>query len=149
MITRGSADDLPAVMTVMTAAFEPRYGEAWTSAQCLALLALPGAHLWLARQPEVIGFALARTIVGECELMMIGVLPVMQRRGIGRVLLSRIIEEAGHQNAEAIFLEVRRGNPAIALYASSKFKQVGLRSLYYRGASGEQFDAETHRLSLI
>ncbi len=81
--------------------------------------------------------------------MMIGVLPMMQRSGIGNQLLNHVIANARSQNAHAIFLEVRRGNPAAALYASHDFKHVGTRSRYYRGATGEQFDAETHRLSLI
>jgi [ribosomal protein S18]-alanine N-acetyltransferase len=148
-IREGTADDLAAVMAVMGAAFDPRFGEGWTSAQCLALLALPGARLVVARRGGPVGFALARTIVGDCELMMIGVLPAMQRQGIGRELLDHIIEDARQNGAEAVFLEVRCGNPAIDLYHAARFGKVGTRARYYRGRDGEQFDAETYRLALI
>jgi [ribosomal protein S18]-alanine N-acetyltransferase len=148
-IRDGGADDLASVMTVMAAAFDPRFGESWTSAQCLALLALPGARLFVARRGGPVGFALARTIAGDCELMMLGVLPAMQRQGIGRALLDRVIEDARIHGAEAIFLEVRSGNPAIDFYRSRRFVKVGIRYRYYRGIDGEQFDAETHRIALI
>jgi len=147
-IREGSAEDLPAVMPVMSAAFDPRFGEGWTSAQCLALLAMPGARLFVARRGGPVGFALCRTIAGDCELMMIGVLPAMQRQGIGRLLLDKVIADATKHNADAIFLEVRSGNPAIDLYRARNFVKVGSRHRYYRGKDGEQFDAETHRLSL-
>jgi [ribosomal protein S18]-alanine N-acetyltransferase len=148
-VREGTADDLAAVMPIMTAAFDPRFGEAWTSAQCLALLSLPGARLFIARRGGPVGFALARTIAGDCELMMIGVLPAMQRQGIGLVLLDNVIADARKNDAEAIFLEVRSGNPAIDLYCTRNFVKVGSRPRYYRGIGGEQFDAETHRLSLV
>ncbi len=148
-VAPGSADDLPQVMTVMNAAFEPRFGEAWTSAQCLALLALPGSQLLVASDTALVGFALARTIAQECELMMIGVMPRLQRGGIGGLLLNHVISNARLHKAEAIFLEVRRGNPAIDFYGAYDFKHVGTRTRYYRGVSGEQFDAETHCLNLI
>lgn len=148
-IREGTGDDLAAIMPVMAAAFDPRFGEGWTGAQCLALLALPGARLFVARRGGPVGFALARTIAGDCELMMIGVLPAMQRQGIGLALLDKVIADARKNAAEAIFLEVRSGNPAIDLYRERDFIKVGSRPRYYRGNDGEQFDAETHRLSLI
>jgi [ribosomal protein S18]-alanine N-acetyltransferase len=148
-VKEGSADDLPAVMAVMAAAFDPRFGESWSSAQCLALLALPGATLFVARRGGPVGFALARTIAGDCELMMLGVLPAMQRQGVGRALLDRVIDDARKHGAEAIFLEVRSGNPAIDFYRVGDFAKVGTRARYYRGSAGEHFDAETHRLPLV
>jgi len=147
-VREGSADDLAAIMPVMNAAFDPRFGEGWTSAQCLALLAMPGARLFVARRGGPVGFALSRTIGGDCELMMIGVLPAMQRQGIGLALLDRVIADARKHSAEAIFLEVRSGNPATVLYLGRNFIKVGSRVRYYRGNDGEQFDAETYRLSL-
>lgn len=147
-VREGSADDLPAVMTVMSAAFDPGFGEAWTASQCLALLALPGSRLVLAKRGGPVGFALARTIAGQCELMMLGVLPGMQRQGIGGLLLSNVIESGRLHGAEAVFLEVRSGNRAIDFYGRHGFVKVGIRSRYYRGSSGLQFDAETHRLVL-
>jgi ribosomal-protein-alanine N-acetyltransferase len=150
-ILEGSADDLPELMEVMTAAFEARFGEAWTASQCLALMTMPGTRLVLARADNfdetnsLLGFALSRTIVGECELMMLGVNPTSQRQGIGAKLLADVINRANSDQASAVFLEVRSGNPASQLYICSGFEKVGVRARYYRGKSGELFDAETYR----
>jgi ribosomal-protein-alanine N-acetyltransferase len=152
-IEEGAADALPELMKVMTAAFDPRFGEAWTASQCLALMTMPGTRLVLARGDEVLGcallgFALSRTMVGECELMMLGVDPAAQRRGIGTRLLDNVIASALSEKAFAVFLEVRAGNVASQLYLCSGFEKVGVRSRYYRGNAGEVFDAETFRRTL-
>ncbi|MDB5713489.1 MAG: family N-acetyltransferase [Sphingomonadales bacterium] len=144
-IVDGSASDLPELMKVMTAAFDARFGEAWTSSQCLALMTMPGTRLVLARDQELLGFALSRTIAGECELMMLGVDPAHQRRGVGGSLLKNVMASADHEQATAIFLEVRSGNPAAELYVCFGFEKVGVRKSYYRGKSGEVFNAETYR----
>ncbi|CAN5338252.1 N/A [soil metagenome] len=148
VIVEGSTDDLPALMRVMNAAFNPRFGEAWTSSQCLALMTMPGTRLILARTESLSGFALSRTIVGECELMMLGVDPASQRQGVGSALLNNVIVSASDQRASAVFLEVRTGNSAIELYTVNGFEKVGVRSRYYRGSGGEVFDAETFRRTL-
>ena len=44
-----------------------------------------------------------------------------------------------------VFLEVRQGNPALALYLRVGFLQVGQRENYYRGKSGDYFNALTLR----
>lgn len=147
-LVEGSAADLPEVMAVMTSAFEPRFGEAWSASQCLALLTMPGTRLILARADTLLGFALSRTIVGECELMMLGVDSAAQRQGVGRKLLNNVVEAANSEQAVAVFLEVRSGNPASELYICSGFEKVGVRSRYYRGNAGEVFDAETYRRML-
>jgi ribosomal-protein-alanine N-acetyltransferase len=144
----GSGADLPELMGVMTAAFDPRFGEAWTASQCLALMTMPGTRLILARAETLLGFALIRTVVDECELMMLGVDPTAQRRGVGASLLDNVISVTISEQISAVFLEVRSGNSATDLYIRSGFQKVGLRARYYRGNKGETFDAETYRLAL-
>ena len=41
-IVHGGATDLATVNAIMSEAFDPRFGEAWTPSQCLAHPALPG-----------------------------------------------------------------------------------------------------------
>ncbi len=148
VIARGGVDDLPAIMPVMTRAFSPQFGEAWTESQCLGVLAMPGSELMVARDGDLVGFALSRTIVGECELMLLAVAPESQQNGVGRALLSTMISNARSCGARMIFLEVRQGNPAITLYSFVGFAEVGRRRGYYRGSNGESFDALTYRLAL-
>jgi ribosomal-protein-alanine N-acetyltransferase len=147
-IEAGSADNLPEVMRVMNAAFDPRYGEAWTASQCLALMTMPGTRLLLARDETLVGFALTRTVLNECELMMLGVDPAMQRHGVGTYLLDEILKYARAESVRSVFLEVRSENPAIQLYTRSGFEKVGVRLRYYCGNNREVFDAETFRREL-
>lgn len=138
-------DDLDDVMQVMTAAFDKRYGEAWTRSQCAGILPMDGVRLVLAREDDArpAGFSLYRTIGGDSELLLLAVVPESQGRGIGRALLRQFIDESKKKGVDNVHLEVRDGNPAIHLYEAAGFEQVGRRRNYYRGCNGEQFDALT------
>ena len=52
ILSPGGHADLRDVMTVMDDSFDPRFGEAWTKAQCAGLLPLAGVWLTLARENE-------------------------------------------------------------------------------------------------
>jgi len=143
---QGTSRDLDAVMQVMTAAFGDRFGEAWTRSQCAGILPMSGVSLVIARDDpngSVVGFSLSRSVADEAELLLLGVMPSHRRRGIGGALLERFIESARQGGAGRIHLEVREGNPAIAMYQSAGFKQVGRRRKYYHGENGSDFDALT------
>src|SRR3546814_15978831 len=76
------------VARIMQAAFDPRCGEAWTRSQCAGVMAMPGVALTIAElDGRVAGFAIARTIMDEAELLLLAVDPARRRRGIGRALL--------------------------------------------------------------
>lgn len=148
-IDPGSMADLADVMVAMGDAFDPEFGEAWTEAQCAGILGMPGSWLLIARHGEdPAGFALVRKIVDEAELLLIAVRRRYRRHGIGRALLDRVVVEAQCDGAEALHLEVREGNPALALYSNAGFEQVGVRRAYYRGRSGKVFDALTFKRRL-
>jgi [ribosomal protein S18]-alanine N-acetyltransferase len=147
-IKRCGVEHLPMIMPVMTSAFDAQFGEAWTEAQCLGVVSMPGSHLIVARSDVAVGFALSRVIVDECELMLLAVAPESQHRGVGRQLLAAMIADARNAQAASIFLEVRNGNPAISLYSSAGFVEVGRRRGYYRGPLNETFDALTFRMAL-
>ena len=85
----------------------------------------------LAPEYRVAGFIAARLTAGEVHINNIGVREMYRRRGIGRALLTCVLEaSAGH--ARAAFLEVRASNrPAQALYQRYGFKIVGRRRHYY------------------
>ncbi|OYU74241.1 MAG: ribosomal-protein-alanine acetyltransferase, partial [Alphaproteobacteria bacterium PA3] len=51
------------IMPVMDAAFDPAFGEAWNSGQCLGMLSITGSELLVARRENaIVGFALSRTV---------------------------------------------------------------------------------------
>lgn len=141
--------DLRKVMPVMTAAFDPAYGEAWSEAQMAGLLIGPAARLVLAHsEGDAAGFALTRDILDETELMLIATVPEHRGRGIGAALLRDAIDHARGRGSRTMFLEVRRGNPAEHLYLAQGFAKVGERPHYYRGVDGRAHDARTFRLDL-
>lgn len=144
VLSRGQEADLSEVMTVMDGGFDPGFGEAWTLSQCAGLLPLPGVWLTLARDgEEVVGFALARLVADEAELLLLAVKPRRQRRGIGRILLEHFEDEAAARGAVRLHLEVREGNHALSLYEQAGFGLVGRRRDYYAGQKGDRYDALT------
>lgn len=141
----GSVADLDAVSIVMREAFDARFGEAWTPAQCLGMLSLPGVCLTLAEQDEgIAGFALSRAVMDEGELLLIATRPAAQGRGVGGMLLRSVIDEARRRTLSRLHLEVRAGNAAVELYKREGFAKVGERPRYYRGRAGEAFDAHSY-----
>ncbi|WEK41959.1 MAG: ribosomal protein S18-alanine N-acetyltransferase [Candidatus Sphingomonas colombiensis] len=148
-LVSGAASDIAAIDTVMAEAFDPRFGEAWTHSQCLGILSMPGVWLTLARADgEVAGFALSRAILDEAELLLIAVHPAFRRRGIGAALLRGVIADARMRKVTRLHLEVRAGNEAVALYAAHGFAKVGERRDYYRGRTGQSFDAHSYAVTL-
>ena len=142
----GDARDLDEVITVMQAAFDPSFGEAWTRSQCAGILPMSGVSLNLARDSEsgeLIGFSLQRVIAGEAELLLLAVAPTWQGRGIGRALLGQFIDGSRSRGAHRLHLEVRDGNPAVRMYRLAGFDLAGRRSKYYHGVGDQLFDALT------
>lgn len=144
VVTEGSILDLDQVMLVMNDSFDPAFGEAWTGPQCAGLLPMPGVWLMLARDGgSAVGFALARLIVREAELLLLAVRRQSQGQGVGRLLLQQFVDTARCKGAERFHLEVRDGNHAMKLYRSAGFEEVGRRKNYYTGANGQIYDALT------
>jgi ribosomal-protein-alanine N-acetyltransferase len=83
------------------------------------------------------GFVLARLVLDEAEILTIGVLPQLQRRGIGHALMDAALRHLHNARATTLFLEVDELNkPALELYRRLGFKQVGKRPGYYETAAG-------------
>ncbi len=114
----------------------------WPAAAFNRELASKHNHYVAARVGDVlVGYAgisrLGRTPPFEYEVHTIGVDPAYQGRGIGRRLLGQLLEFAG---GGAVYLEVRTDNgPAIALYRSAGFEQIGLRRRYYRVSGADAY----------
>jgi ribosomal-protein-alanine N-acetyltransferase len=144
ILSKGGHADLKAVMAVMDDSFDPRFGEAWTVVQCAGLLPMPGVWLTLARENDVVlGFALARFVADEAELLLLAVRTGVQRRGIGRILIEDFEDAARARGASRVHLEVREGNHALSLYEQAGFGLVGRRRDYYSGQKGDRYDALT------
>ncbi|RFD19967.1 ribosomal-protein-alanine N-acetyltransferase [Komagataeibacter melaceti] len=108
----------------------------WDAKAMETLLAMPGVSVLLADETaeggDAPGFIMVRVMADEAEILTFAVTPAVRRRGIGRDLLARSMAEMARAGVQTVFLEVARDNaPALALYHSAGFEQVGLRRNYY------------------
>ncbi len=82
---------------------------------------------------KAVGYGSAFVAADEGNIENIAVSPSYRRQGVGRKIVSALIEEMKNRGALVSFLEVRESNiPAKALYASFGFVEVGRRKNYYR-----------------
>lgn len=150
---------LDRIMAVMEAAFDPAYGEAWNRRQVSDALTLASTHALVidaagalipdGPQPApAAGFVLTRHVLDEEELLLIAVDPRFRRCGLGSALIDHLLTAARARGVTRIFLEMRRGNPAIALYHKIGFIPIGERRDYYRTPNGERIDAITFGLTI-
>ena len=121
----------------------------WDAEALGRILGLSGGFGFVAWQGDMpVGFALARDLGGEGEILSLGVLPDCRRLGVGRLLLRAVTDEAARRRLPSIVLEVADDNTAArALYADAGFIAVGRRPRYYR-RSGETVDALILRCSV-
>ncbi|MCI4589177.1 GNAT family N-acetyltransferase [Sphingobium sp. BYY-5] len=136
-------------MEVMSAAFDPVFGEAWTLPQLAGVMMMPGTWLTIARLDATpLGFALVRSVLDECELLLLAVAPLWRGRGIGETLLRNSFITARRKGIISMNLEVRASNNAIHLYEKSGFEYVHRRPGYYRGNDGQLYDALSFRIDI-
>jgi len=114
----------------------------WPARAFLAELEAKHNHYVAARADDrLVGYGgiarLGRKKPYEYEIHTVGVDAAYQGRGIGRQLLTALLEYA---NGGTIFLEVRTDNDAaISLYESVGFVRVGMRRRYYRASGADAY----------
>lgn len=136
-------------MAVMASAFNPSFGEAWTLPQMAGVMMMPGTWLTIARiDAAPLGFALVRSVLDECELLLLAVNPIWRERGIGMALLRDSLLTARRRGITSMNLEVRASNNAIHLYEKAGFEYVHRRPGYYRGNDGQLYDALSFRIDM-
>jgi ribosomal-protein-alanine acetyltransferase len=99
----------------------------------------------------VSGFAVARLLVDEAELLLIAVTPAMRRQGVALLLWIDMAERLRASGAQTVHLEVRESNiSAQAFYRSRGFTPSGVRPRYYPNGAheSEREDAVLMRASL-
>ena len=81
---------------------------------------------------KVCGYVGSQAVLGEADMMNIAVDPSYRRQGIARNLVEHLISALKESGNYQLTLEVRDSNePAIGLYLSMGFRQVGRRPKYY------------------
>jgi ribosomal-protein-alanine N-acetyltransferase len=81
---------------------------------------------------RLIGYAGAYLAADVADIVNVAVHPEYRCLGVGKLLLSALIDECIMRGVTGIGLEVRAGNePAISLYRGFGFEQNGLRRGFY------------------
>ena len=112
------------------------------SPSCAKLAASHNRYIAARVDDKLVGYAgisrLGRTPPFEYEIHTIGVDPAYQGNGIGRRMMTELLDFAGP--GSPVYLEVRTDNePAIGLYASLGFEKVAVRKRYYRVSGADAY----------
>ena len=96
---------------------------------------------------KIIGYVLFWLLPGAVDIHNIAVHADFRRKGIARLLLRKVLDDAERQAIARVMLEVRRSNvPAQRLYEAMGFATTGIRKGYYSD-NGEDALAMTFELN--
>ncbi|MCU0649040.1 MAG: ribosomal protein S18-alanine N-acetyltransferase [Gemmatimonadaceae bacterium] len=125
----GRLADAPGMLAIERTSFS----DPWSLRSFEKLLSAPHAHIVVdASEQTIDGFVVLLLAADEAEIANIAVAPARRGTGLGRTLLATALEEARVRGVRSVFLEVRPSNtPALALYRSAGFAEVGRRRRYY------------------
>lgn len=126
--------DLDAVLKIEYAAFS----HPWTRG--IFLDGLKSYEIWLMFEGEQqVGHGVINVIIDEAHLLNITVKPESQGRGLGLLLLDRLMKRAYEINGRECFLELRASNQsAYRLYERYGFNEIGRRRDYYPAIGGRE-----------
>ncbi|MBM9915569.1 MULTISPECIES: ribosomal protein S18-alanine N-acetyltransferase [Stenotrophomonas] len=137
--------DLNAVMAIEVRG----YPYPWTRGIFLDCLRAGYPGLAMERDGLLIGYGVLSLAADEAHVLNICIDPLVQSRGLGRELLRALVRLAADRGAQRVFLEVRPSNtPALALYHSEGFNEIGRRPRYYPAAQGRE-DALVMAIELV
>jgi ribosomal-protein-alanine N-acetyltransferase len=109
----------------------------WSRFSFLAELGHSLSQTLVAGPPEpqpwqVWGYLIYWVVADEMHILNLAVHPRQRRRGLARRLLVTGMTQARERGAQVAWLEVRPSNaPALSLYHSLGFQEVGRRPRYY------------------
>jgi len=108
---------------------------AWTPEMFWSELAHPETRWYVVAEEgsQALGYAGLLAPGLEADVQTVAVAPQAQGRGVGRMLLDALIEQAQAREATSLLLEVRADNePAIGLYTRRGFERIAVRHRYYQ-----------------
>ena len=128
------ADELVQAMVQVEQSAQP---DPWSYDQIRTCFCDTCIVLGLYIKQDLVGYAVARVVVGEAEVYNIGIMRRYQGQGLGSLLLQALLDACKARKATVCFLEVREHNvPAIALYQKFHFTPMGVRTNYYSARPG-------------
>lgn len=86
----------------------------------------------LFQNDSLVGYAIYQVVFTEAHLLNFAITQDLQRRGLGRLFLDRVMSHAFQLGGLSFFLEVRPSNDsARAMYEKKGFKILMVRENYY------------------
>jgi ribosomal-protein-alanine N-acetyltransferase len=138
-------DDLPEVMSIERRAYKHH----WTMGIFRDCLRVGYFCQVMLQDNQIVAYGVMSHGAGEAHVLNICVRPERQGEGIGRVMMESLVTAARRIGAETLLLEVRPSNkPAVRLYHSMGFNEVGSRKNYYPDGDRGREDALLMGLSL-
>jgi len=133
-------EDLPKLAEIHARSFV----HDWDAEELARLKAQPGVSIRVARRASPygtrnpFGFLILRQAADEAEVITVAVHPRQRGRGVAKKLMKDGMFRLYGDRCASLFLEVDAANePAILLYRSLGFRQVGERKGYYRSGEGD------------
>jgi ribosomal-protein-alanine N-acetyltransferase len=121
--------DLPRLMEIEAAGFLHPWSE--------PLLRAEMSHAWsrqvaAAAGGRLLGYIIFWLVHDEVHVLNVATAPEARRQGVARALMDEAVAVGRARGARLSTLEVRRSNaPAITLYRSLGYREVGVRPRYY------------------
>ena len=127
IIRQMTRDDLDGAHRLLCEVF----GDPWTREMIEGELARRDAQILIAEDGgEVVAFLAFEKILDQAAIEELAVSRRYRRRGVARRMVEQMI--ASFDDLCSVTLEVRRSNlPAVSLYTSLGFNEVGVRKNYY------------------
>jgi ribosomal-protein-alanine N-acetyltransferase len=121
--------DLSRVLEIEQASFP----SPWQRASFLSELHNSYGYFGVAEKAgNILGYLCCWFVTDEGEILNIAIDPDYRRCGIGKILVKEAITVARQKGVRSLYLEVRVSNvPAITLYKSFGFHEIGFRRRYY------------------
>jgi ribosomal-protein-alanine N-acetyltransferase len=87
---------------------------------------------------DIVGYAGLAAMPDEAYVQTIAVVPTHRRQGLGKTLLTTLMDDAKQRGLPRVGLEVRTDNaPAIALYERFGFHGIAVRKRYYQPSGAD------------
>lgn len=125
--------DLDAVLAIECTA----YPFPWTRGNFTDCIESGYAAETLRIDDQIVGYLIAAAMVDEVHVLNCCVAPAWQGRGLGQVLMRRLMQRLPEMGAASVLLEVRASNAAAQrLYEKLGFAEIGRRRGYYPTTEG-------------
>ena len=113
--------------------------EPWSFATFEDCLTAPYYGVFAYIDEEVVGFAIVLEVLSDATLMDIAVEQKARGKGVGKALLTFVLEQSTLRGKDEMWLDVRESNDvAIALYNQQGFCYVDTRKNYYPTETGRE-----------